>query len=185
MSEHCFYRWRFQPVFGVWGHLGLDYTLEDPHAEPRRFVLRHVDYGLPGDRSHPDYRHSIALYCAMASENGGDWPPLRTPFGRVYHTSAFVRAPRVVGETLLRQLPRFWGGPGAYRTIGPNSNTGLRLSLRLCERLTGYRFDEPPMWMRFGAWGWDWSGDLPAADGPYPGYFHDDSFRWQTPPSVI
>lgn len=168
MNETCFWRWRFQPVFGIWGHLGIDYTFDDPNAGD--FLLRHVDFGLPGDRANGDYRQSIGLYSAMIGKNGDGWPPLRTPFGRVFETSEFHEAPRTVGEFLQTKLPRFWGSCGAYRTWGPNSNTGLRRAIDLCQNETGYRFATPPWRMRVGAWGWHWSGTLTPHNGPCPGY---------------
>lgn len=171
--DACWWRWRFQPVFGVWGHLGIDYSFESPNCSTGSFLLRHVDYGLPGDRSNPDHRHSIALYAAMIAPGGDGWPPLRTPHGRVFVASRFRMAPRAVGEFLLHRLPRFWGECGAYRTLGPNSNTGLRAALRLCESHTGFHFGRPPFRMRVGAFGWAWPWRLAEADGPYPGYFDE------------
>lgn len=177
-QTHCYWRWRFQPVVGAWGHLGLDYCLEPPHAgvatNQPSFFLRHVDYGLPGDCDCPGYRQSIALYTAMVARNGQGWPPLRTPHGRVFATSAFAPAPAAVGEFLLCRAPRFWGPCGAYRLWGPNSNTGLRRTLDLCAQATGYQFGHPPMRFRLGAWGYDWPGRLEWHDGPCPGYFAED-----------
>jgi hypothetical protein len=169
----CYWRWRFQPVFGVWGHLGVDFTFDSP-ASPG-YLLRHLDYGLPGDCSCEGYGQSIGRYNAMVSVGGRDWPPLRTPFGRLFVTSEFQPAPRAVGEWLLTEAPRFWGPCGAYRTWGPNSNTGLRRTLDLCRRATGYTFGGMPLRFRAGAWGWDWFGPRDPHDGPCPGYFHDDS----------
>lgn len=169
MSQLCYWRWRFQPVFGVWGHLGLDFTFDDPHAGD--FQLRHVDFGLPGNRDTGEYQQSIALYNAMIRTNGEGWPPLRTPFGHVFETSEFHEAPRAVGDFLRDSLPRFWGPCGAYRTYGPNSNTGLRLAIELCERETNYRFIPPPWRMRVGAWGWHYPAKLTPHNGPCPGYF--------------
>lgn len=179
----CFWRWRFQPVWGPWGHLGVDYTFEHPQ-DRGRCLLRHIDYGLPGDPSVEGYRWSIALYCAMVSPGGKDWPPLRTPRGRIFSAGEFRPAPRIVGEYLQSRLPRFFGRCGAYRSLGPNSNSGLRCALELCERETGYRFEAPPLRMRFGAVGWSWRGELPASDGPYPGYFHSDAFRFRQSPNT-
>jgi hypothetical protein len=180
-SKLCWWRWRFQPVLACWGHLGIDYAFEDPKSG-REYWLRHVDYGLPGDRSNPNYRHSIALHCAMVARCGDGWPPVRTPFGRIYRATQFLSAPKPVAEFLLERLPRFWGAAGAYRTIGPNSNTGLRLATQACSAATGYAFDHPPTWMRLCAWGWDLRYPLEPADGPYPGYFDDPTrFRWIRP----
>lgn len=64
-SQFCFWCWCFPPVWRIWGHLGLDYTYE--HPLDARMILRHVDYGLPGEHWRPGHRQSIALYCAMAS----------------------------------------------------------------------------------------------------------------------
>lgn len=181
--DTCWWRWRFQPVFACWGHLGIDFTFESPHGCQGEFLLRHVDYGLPGDRTHPDYRHSISRYAARVSPNGRDWPPLRTPRGFVYLASPFSRAPRAVGEYLQHKLPRFWGPCGAYRTLGPNSNSGLRAALRACEAATRYRFGVPPRRFRLGAFGWGWPCALSPCNGPYPGYFEDESrFRWRNAP---
>lgn len=176
-----FWRYRFQPVWGFWGHVGIDYTLDDPGLMPRDFLLRHLDYGLPGDRTRPGYQHSIARYCAMVSPGGDGWPPLRTPRGYVFRATPFVRAPHAVGEYLLRRAPRFWGPPGAYRRCGPNSNTGLRRTLLLCELATGYRFSPLPTLWRLGAVGWGWRGRLTIEAGPYPGYFESDRFRFLSP----
>lgn len=164
----CWWRWRFQPVFGVFGHLGIDYSFEDPGSG--EYLLRHVDYGLPGDSTTPGYRHSIARHTRFVSPRGEHWPPLRTPHGHVYRATHFRTAPRVVGEYLQSSLPRFWGPCGAYHTLGPNSNTGLRAALRLCEQSTNYHFGLPPVRMRMGAWGWSFSRSLEPAEGPYPGY---------------
>jgi len=176
------WRWRFQPVLAGFGHLGIDFTFENPHEPDGDFLLRHVDYGLPGDRTNPDYRHSIALYCAMVAPRGEGWPPLRTPRGRVFRASLFRTAPRGVGDFLMRELPRFWGPPGAYRTLGPNSNTGLRAAVEACSRATGYRFAPPPLRFRLGALGWSHRAPLAPEAGPYPGYFDDATrFRWRAP----
>lgn len=72
VPDVCFWRWRFQPVWGFWGHLGLDYSLEDPAEASSRFLLRHVDYGLPGDRANPRYQHSIARYVGMVARVASD-----------------------------------------------------------------------------------------------------------------
>lgn len=185
-SAPIWWRWRFQPVFGIWGHLGVDYSFEDPHSVGSEYHLRHVDYGLPGDRTAPGYRHSIALYCAMIAPRGVGWPPLRTPRGRIFRATAFRSAPRAVGEFLLNEVPRFWGDCGAYRTLGPNSNTGLRASLRLCETATGYRFGHPPLMFRIGAWGWGRPCRLLPGAGPFPGYWNDpDRFRWKSNPPLV
>lgn len=179
------YRYRFQPVFGIWGHLGLDYTLEDPSESAQSdFLLRHLDYGLPGDRTVAGYRHSIARYCAMVAPNGVGWPPLRTPRGRVFVATDFIAAPRGLGEFLMNRSPRFWGDCGAYRQLGPNSNTGLRLTLQMCERSTGYTFEPLPRRFRIGAFGWGWRGELRPGQGPYPGYFSSDAFRFNSTPAV-
>lgn len=179
-SLGCHWRWRFQPVWGMWGHLGIDYCFENPRA-PAGFLLRHIDYGLPGDATQPGYRQSIARYSAMNTPNGVGWPPLRTPHGHIFLTSEFESAPETVGLFLLHRAPRFWGTCGAYRTLGPNSNTGLRRTLIICEAETGYRFGPPSPRMRLGAHGWSWPGRLAHHEGPCPGYFHDDSFRWREP----
>src|SRR5262245_38250552 len=138
--SEVFWRWRFQPVWGPWGHLGIDYTFENPFEPRGEFLLRHLDYGLPGDRTQTGYRHSIARYCAMVAPGGLGWPPLRTPRGFVFVATEFVSAPRTLGDFLLHAAPRFWGPCGAYRRLGPNSNTGLRRTLEMCECETGYRF---------------------------------------------
>ena len=169
-QNRCYWRWRFQPVFGYWGHLGVDYCFESPTGDHADFLLRHVDYGLPGDDDCAGYRQSIGLHAAMISRNGAEWPPLRTPFGRVYETTDFRAAPRAVGEFLLAELPRFWGPCGAYRMWGPNSNTGLRHALMLCERATGYAFGAPPWALRMRVWGWDWPLTLTPHHGPCAGY---------------
>jgi hypothetical protein len=166
----CWWRWRFQPVVALWRHLGVDYAYENP-AGGGEFKLRHVDYGVPGDRSNRQYRHRIALYRAMVGPCGQGWPPLRTPYGRVFGASAFRAAPRDVADYLMRGLPRVWGPRGGYRTFGPNRNTGLRLALRTCTQVTGYDFGRPPLRIRLRACRWDCPFSLPAADGPYPGYF--------------
>lgn len=181
----CFWRWRFQPVMGLWGHLGLDYTFENPNDAAAPYLLRHVDYGLPGDRMNGEYRQCIALYCALVARNGEGWPPVRTPYGRVFITSEFIEAPVRVANFLLNCLPRFWGRCGCYHMLGPNSNTGLRCALEFCERETGYRFKRPPLRMRAGAWGWSWPGTLDPHEGPCPGYFADGRFRFREPGSVM
>jgi hypothetical protein len=180
-SDRCFWRWRFQPVTGIWGHLGLDYSLENPNDADGTYYLRHVDYGLPGDRIHDEYRQCIALHSVVIGENGDGWPPLRTPFGRVFTTSEFFAAPHSVADFLMSRLPRFWGRCGCYRLAGPNSNTGLRRAVELCERETGYRFQRPPLRMRVGAWGWSWPGALEPHNGPCPGYFESARFRLREP----
>ena len=177
----CWWRWRFQPVLGILGHLGIDYSFEDPSGRDGEFLLRHLDYGLPGDPAVKGYRQCIARYSGMVALNGEGWPPLRTPKGRVYVASEFRPAPRAVGEYLAMRMPNFWGRCGAYRTLGPNSNSGLRAALRACEDATGYRFDGPPPRMRIGAHGWSWPLRLAPNIGPYPGYFEDETrLRWRT-----
>lgn len=166
-------------MFGAWGHVGLDYCFEPPLPDLRAneraaapsFWLRHVDYGLPGEQAIAGYRQSVALHCAVVAPNGAGWPPLRTPNGDVFVAGPFVEAPRTVGDFFLHEAPRFWGGCGAYRLWGPNSNTGLRRVVDLCSRQTGYRFATMPLRFRWSAWGWDWPGRLDAHDGPCPGYF--------------
>lgn len=180
-GDSIHWRWRFQPVWGLWGHLGVDYTFDDPFDAGGEHLLRHLDYGLPGDRAQAGYRHSIARYCALVAPGGQGWPPLRTPRGFVFVATEFVPAPRAVGDFLLHASPRFWGACGAYRRLGPNSNTGLRRTLELCTRQTGYAFPELPPRIRFGAIGWGWRGDLDAGDGPYPGYFDTPRFRFSSP----
>ncbi|MBL8877573.1 MAG: hypothetical protein JNG88_00510 [Phycisphaerales bacterium] len=157
-------------MFGIFGHLGLDYSFEDPAGGQAEFLLRHVDYGLPGDSSATGYRHSIARHTRFVSPCGAHWPPLRTPHGHVFRATPFRTAPRAVGDYLQSSLPRFWGDCGAYRTLGPNSNTGLRAALRHCEQATRYRFGLPPLRMLIGAWGWNCHKHLEPCDGPYPGY---------------
>lgn len=172
-EDTCFWRWRFQPVYGLWGHLAIDYTFEDPDDDSAEFLLRHVDYGLPGDSSQSGYRQSIARYEPRDSPDGRDWPPVRTPFGRLYFATRFIRAPRVVGEFLKHRLPRFYGPCGAYRLLGPNSNSGLAAAVVACESGTGYRFRRPPWPWRLAALGWKKHRELEAHDGPCPGYFYD------------
>lgn len=180
-ADHIFWRYRFQPVWGIWGHLGLDYTFENPADSIGEFLLRHLDYGLPGNRSKSGYRHSIARYSAKVARGGLGWPPLRTPRGFVFAATAFQSAPRQVGEFLMTQSPKFWGSCGAYRRLGPNSNTGLRRTLQVIEAATGYHFLPPPARFRVGGVGWNWRGDLSPEDGPYPGYFDSDRFRFSAP----
>lgn len=180
-----FWRWRFQPVWGIWGHLGVDYTFENPLDPRGDFVLRHLDYGLPGDRTQSGYCHSIARYCALVSLRGEGWPPLRTPRGFVFVATEFAPAPRAVGEFLLQAAPRFWGPCGAYRRLGPNSNTGLRRTLELCEHATGYRFPPPPARIRIGAIGWGWRGELTIEDGPYPGYIESSRLCVSSPAMTL
>lgn len=171
-------RYRFQPVFGIWGHLGLDYSFEDPNEKYNaEFRLRHLDYGLPGDRAAPGYLQCIGRYCAMVAPNGLGWPPLRTPRGRFFVVTAFTSAPRRVGEFLIHEAPCFWGGQGAYQRLGPNSNTGLRRTLELCEKATGFCFPPLPRRFRVGGWGWGWRGPLEPTEGPYPGYSESAEFR--------
>ncbi len=180
------WRWRFQPVWGLWGHLGIDYSYEAPRLHGPGFFLRHMDYGLPGDRTHPRYRHCIALYAAMIAPNGKGWPPLRTPRGSVYLASTFRRAPQAVLEHLQHRVPRFWGGYGAYRSWGPNSNSGLRAALRACEAATGYRFGRPPLRMWLGAIGWSYPLRMQPTEGPFPGYFESATrLRWRDTRSIM